>query len=642
MPKGVLIAAVAALVFLSPAIAEQTAYAQAEPSASQSLALPALGGGPAANILPVTASAVPDHTEVLPGQTFYLAVDIHVAQGWVYYSANPGKSADYAPLAAGLEVLSGAAKAGEVLWPADVSHTDSLLGVTNNVYEGRAVAYVPVAVPTDSPRGRVEIVAKVSGQACGNGACVPLYDVQAKAAVTVSDAPVINADWSADAAIGGGVKMASPVAALAPMAMLPGASILPDGVVDLTLWGGLALALLAGLTLNIMPCVLPVIPLKVLSIVQQARQSRRRFVTLGLAFAAGVVLFFVGVAAVNVVLKLATNAAFSWGQHYQSPLFIVGMSVLMVALAANLFGLFTVNVPGKLASVGASSVVPRQSHLSAVGMGLVTGVLSTPCSFAILATALGWAQAQVLWLGSLTIVMIGVGMAAPYALLTAFPKLVSRLPRPGRWMELMRQSMGFVLLLVPLWLLRSLAENAYPFWLAGFGVVLAFGLWVCVRWVGHDAPLAHKLMVRGPAAALVLVAGFWMLSPPKPGAVVFEPFDQAAMTQARESGRPVLVDFTASWCLTCQFVEDRVYNDPDVAEVLRRYNVLPLKGDVTRPDMPANALKTQLNEAIPTTVIFTPTGETIRLRGVFSKEDLRLALEQSLGAGVAKEVVAAK
>jgi thiol:disulfide interchange protein len=423
-------------------------------------------------------------------------------------------------------------------------------------------------------------------------------------------------------------KLAPAVQAAAGPAMSPAGGVEAAPSWNVAFWSGLGLALLAGLMLNIMPCVLPVIPLKVLGLVQQAGESRRRFVTLGLAFAAGIVLFFAGIAVVNAVLKLLFASTFRWGEHYQSPVFVIGMVVLLVAMALSMFGAFTVMAPAWLTRRFGGG--HGHGHASAVGMGMFTAVLSTPCSFALLATALGWAQAQPLAVGSLAFVVIGIGMAAPYAVLTAFPGLLRHLPRPGRWMELFKQTVGFVMLLVAVWLARGLFTNGYPFWVMGWVIVVAACIWAWMKWVHPAAPLGRRLLVRGPLAVVVFAAGLWMLPPQGPQAVDFEPFDEARIVAMRQAGSPVLIDFTASWCVTCQYVGEKIYNDPAVAKELRRRGVVAMVGDVTREDVPADRFRRQLGEAIPVTVILPPGGgEPIMLRGVFSKDDLWRALDQA-------------
>jgi len=384
--------------------------------------------------------------------------------------------------------------------------------------------------------------------------------------------------------------------------------------------------------------VLPVIPLKVLGLVQHARESRRRFVTFALAFMGGMMLFFLVIAAVNIAIRLATHQAFNWGQHFQSHVLLIAATLVVVMVAANLFGLFTVIVPWLGGVGGSSGALVQPGHLSAVGNGALTAFLSTPCSFGILTLAFGWAQLQPLWLGTLAILFIGLGMAAPYGILTAFPSLLGGLPRPGRWMELFKQSMGFVMLLVAVWLIGVLAEQTYPLWVAGYCVVFALGLWMWGTWVRYDDSPGRKVVLRGLAAAVVLAPAYWMLRPPRPLAVNFAQFDSARIAAARREGRTVLVDFTARWCLTCTTVEALVYDDAEVARRLNKGDILVVRGDITTADMPANEmLYEELKEpGVPVSVIFPPGGRPpIRLYGVFSKADLFKALEAAgaLGRG---------
>jgi len=578
--------------------------------------------------------AVPSHVRVAPGQTFHVALDVRIAEGWAYYSPDPGPTVMPARLRS---VKADKFAVGDVLWPPDKPHVGDG-GRVNNAYEGRAIVYVPITVPAGAGASEQQTIELVpDGQICTKGKCVRIDGLSATATVTVAEGPAPNPQWGADPAFRDGLKFARTAAELkaahGSVPVAPAREVRGAPAVQLSLWAGLGMALLAGLILNIMPCVLPVIPLKVLSLVRAAGESRRRFVTLGLAFAGGIVLFFAGIGLLNVVLRLATASALNWGEHFQIPGFRIGMAMLVVAMAANLFGLFTVVVPARLAGTGSggSAGAGRETRLSAAGAGVLTAILSTPCSFAILTLALAWAQLQALWLGTVAILLIGVGMSAPYAVLTAFPRLVRRLPRPGRWMELFKQSMGFLLLIVAVWLISTVTEQTYPLWVAGYGVVLAFCLWMWGAWVRYDAPAGRKVAVRATAAALAVAAGLWMLRPPRAPAVRFEPFDEARIAAARSAGQIVLVDFTASWCLTCKTVEALVYDDPGVAEELARRNVLAVKGDVTTRDLPANRmLYEDLKEpGVPVTVIFPPGGAApIRLYGVFSKAELLRALRQ--------------
>lgn len=588
----------------------------------------------------VQARALASHTQVVRGQKFYAALQLQIGQGWVFYSPDPGIWEDYSPTPGRLSVSDGAFEAGDRRYPVDHPHETDLgnVKVTNNVYEGRMLMFVTLTVPANAPPGERLIELTADGQICSDTEFQCLNTrVGAGVMVTVGTAGVPNGHW--DSEIAAALEESRTVGQLkASHAIGETPTAGPVDSNQLSAAAGLGLALLAGLILNIMPCVLPVIPLRILSIVGMAGESRRRYVTLGLAFSGGIILFFVGLAGINVGLRLATGDAMNWGKHFQNPAFTIGMSMLLVALAANLFGLFTVTVPQRVAQFDAS-VRRKQRHVSSLSMGVMMAILATPCSFAILLSALAWAQVQSLWLGTLGIVFIGVGMAAPHAVLTAFPKLVNKLPRPGKWTETFKQSMGFGLLLVAVWLISTItaqpSKSPSPFWVAAFAVVLVMCLWMWGTWVRYDAPRRRKIIVRTVAVAVALVGGFYMLRPPGQPAIKFAEFSEARITEARNQGRVVLVKFTADWCLSCGVLEYTIFNRADVGRELRTRGVFAVKGDVTRKDQPANEmLYKQFKGAPPLTVIFPPgDAEPVVLKGKFSKASLIKALDEAMRKG---------
>jgi len=578
-------------------------------------------------------SVLPSHSQVTGGQTFHLAVEMTIESGWVYYSPAPGPTV----LPGSLAVAGGKLAAGTTLWPKDKPKAIDFGGetVANNVYEDRIVAYVPITVGRNLPPGRYPIIVIVSGQICDENVCVDLR-VVGRTEVEVGPAPVAAPGWDERFAAGLDTAVTAETlraehqrVAATPRTFVGGAAE------QWSVSTGLAVALLAGFILNVMPCVLPIIPIRILSIVDMAGQSRRRFVTLGLAFACGIVLFFVALAAANFLLRLVAARGLNWAEYFRYSGFRVGMAMVIIALAANLFGLFNVTVPSKLA--GRAGPQRRHGHIAALSMGVMMAVLATPCTFATLIAALSWAQVKPLWLGTLVLVFIGVGMGAPHAVLAAFPSLLSKLPAPGRWMELFKQSMGFILLLVAVWLISTTSRQTYPMWVAGYGVVLAFCLWVGGTWVRYDAPRGKKLAVRGSTVLLAVAAGAWMLRAPQPPAVSFVPFGsdgQARIDTARQAGRTVLVEFTSATCMSCKWIEAFVYDAPDVAETLKARNVLAIQADVTDAGTPASTMLYDRLKATgpPLTVIYPPgDGQPLRLAGKFSKEDLIDALDAALG-----------
>jgi len=579
----------------------------------------------------ISAAAVPQYDQATAGQSFHVAVDVRIGQDWAYYSPAAGKSTLGAePQRGSLRTDAGQLQVGKVLWPRDEPYGDGTW-----VYKKRAIVVVAVTVPKELPEGTYPLAWQLGGQVCNShtGECVPLEGLEG-----ISGTVLLRVGKVAKPGQKWGEAYTAAIAAGRTAEQIEASSILAvakarGGQRSVPAW--LALALLAGLILNIMPCVLPVIPLRIYSVVRMAGESRRRFITLGLAFALGIVLFFAGAAAVNAILKLARGQAFRWSEQWQEPGVIIAMALVLVAVAANLFGLFAVTVPRRIAEIEAREGKRRGAHVRSLGMGLMMAVLGTPCSFGLLLAVLGWAQASSLAVGTLAFLAVGIGMAAPHALLVAFPKLVDYLPRPGAWMELFKQSMGFVLLLVATWVLSWLVEKPYAFWVVGYGVVLAFALWTWGRWVRYDAPLGRKLVVRGLALVLAAGAGLYMLRPPAEApawAIKFQPFDESAMLKAIAENRIVVIKFTANWCSSCVIVDWAVYQQKDVADKFKDANVYAVKGDVTTRNSPANVfLHRFASLSVPVSAVYLPgRGEPVLLEGKFDKSEL-LKLLGSVG-----------
>jgi thiol:disulfide interchange protein DsbD len=395
---------------------------------------------------------------------------------------------------------------------------------------------------------------------------------------------------------------------------------------DYSVWAALILAFVAGLSLNIMPCVWPVLPIIVMRLVEQAKQGKNKSIVMGLAFCTGVLLFFACLAGANIVLKLVYNTTLQWGDQFRNPVFVAGMAMLMVVLALFMFGLFTITVPSSISGRSGSG----KGFGGAVGMGFLAAILSTPCSFAILAAAFAWAQAQPLGLATLTIMVIGIGMATPFAILTAVPALLSKTPRPGRWMELFKQTIGFVLLVIAVKLIAALPEDRRVNVLY-FAVVLGFCVWMWGGWVSYAAPASRKWAVRVIAVALAVAAGFAFLPAPKPSLIDWQKYDSAVIKQAQNANKPVLMDFTADWCLNCVVVDKKVYARKDIADLIKQKGVLAIKADTTVSDYPATiALKEIYNEpGVPVTILIMPgQDEPKRWRGLSFGDELKSALEQ--------------
>jgi thiol:disulfide interchange protein DsbD len=263
-------------------------------------------------------------------------------------------------------------------------------------------------------------------------------------------------------------------------------------------------------------------------------------------------------------------------------------------------------------------------------MGFLAAILSTPCSFGILAAAFAWAQSQPLLSATIAIMVIGVGMALPYAILTSMPGLLSRLPKPGQWMELFKQGIGFVLLIIAVKLIIALPE-ARTGGVLYFAVVLAFCTWMWGTWVGFGTKPTKKWLVRITAVALAAAAGWTFLPASANELIDWQSYDAQKIQTAIEQQQPVLIKFTADWCLSCQAVEKTVYSRKDIADLIEQKNVLAIKADTTEKHFPATiALQEIYNEpGVPVTMLFVlGKEEPLKWRGILFASELKEQLQK--------------
>ena len=483
---------------------------------------------------------------------------------------------------------------------------DDPTGLKIEVYVGNFIVFVPI-INTDYPdnlTSRIDVT--ISGLACTSELCLTPFEEILQSTIDWSQ----RQTWKQiDFEVPEDENTDQPVI-IAP---------------DRSLWFALGLAFLAGLILNIMPCVWPVLPIIVMRIVNQAKQSRTVSITLGMAFCLGILSFFAILAGINIALQLIYGTVLQWGDQFRNPIFVSVMALLLVLLSLFMFGVFNITVPSAISGKQTSG----KGYFSAMGMGLLAAILSTPCSFGILAAAFAWAQSQPLPKATLGIMFIGLGMALPYFILTSIPGLLKSLPRPGRWMEIFKQTIGFILLIIAVKLVIALPEEK-THGVLYFAVVLSFCAWMWGSWITFNTKPAKKWLVRIFAIALATIAGWTFLSTPKE-LINWQSYDSAAIQDAIEQDRPVLIKFTADWCLSCQVAEKTVYSRKDIANLVENKNVLAIKADTTQDTFPATrALKETYKEpGVPVSMLFIPEiDEPIRWRGILFAEELKKYLEQ--------------
>lgn len=383
----------------------------------------------------------------------------------------------------------------------------------------------------------------------------------------------------------------------------------------------LFLGLLAGLILNAMPCVLPVLTFKIsgLLLMGGGAAQRRLFREHNLCFAAGILTLFTFLA---LLLGLAD---LMWGQLYQNQAILLVMLLLVFLMGLSMLGVFT--LPALDLKPGTTVRNPRvQSYLT----GLVSTFLATPCSGPLLGGVLGWAFTQPLYILVVVFWSVGLGMALPYLLFSIWPAMARILPRPGPWMHVFEHLLGFLLLGTALYLLSILPVEKHMQVLSVL-LVVALCAWLWGRFCSLSAPPVRRRILGAAGCVLLCFAVVWVLRPVTP-LPQWRDFTPEYFT-ANLGKKPLLLEFTADWCPNCKFLEATVLTGEHMRDWKARYGMELLRVDLTRPNAYAVRLLEMLgSKSIPLTALF-PAGERaaqpLVLRDIYTAEDLERALAQA-------------
>ncbi len=396
----------------------------------------------------------------------------------------------------------------------------------------------------------------------------------------------------------------------------------------------IGLAFVGGMLLNLMPCVFPVLFLKALSLLQSSTEERHRLRSHGIAYTLGIVASFWLVVAVLLALR-AGGKQFGWGFQLQSPSFVAVLAGFLFFFALSLAGVFDFGL--SLTSTG-GSFAQKGGYSGSFFTGVLATVVATPCVGPFMGAAIGFALAQPAFVTLLVFTSLALGLAAPYLALSLQPAWVRFLPRPGAWMELLKQITSVPLFATVIWLVylygRLFSGGSDPSegiqriaLLLSCLMLIAIAAWVLGRWPGR----------RGisTVAALITLGAAVLISRPREvsAATVWQPFSADAVKQARTQGKAVFVDFTAAWCLSCQVNERVVLNSSDVQKQLHAANVVPMRADWTQYDEKITAaLQAAGRSGVPTYIIYpaNPSAPPDVLPEVLSKSVVLDAMQRDL------------
>ena len=532
-----------------------------------------------------------------------VTVTITIPDNW---HVNANIAADEFLKPSSIEIAAMGIKFGEPKWPEPIKEYSEALDLENLVFKGRFEVVLPVdSVEADYDTLTTNVTFHY--QACDNSICL----APSKKTIKIGERGING--------LGGSLKKNGNEEALAQG---------DSGTADMSALVLLLFAFLGGIILNLMPCVLPVLSLKLFSLIKQAGESRGRLLALGGATTAGILASFWILAAVVAAVKAGGGSA-GWGMQFQSAGFIAFMTVILTAFAMSFFGVFEIWLPWS-ATTKMDAAGRKQGIAGAFFTGALLVLLSTPCSAPFLGTAMGFAFTASTPVLFLFFTAAGLGLALPYMLVSAFPKVLKVFPKPGAWMVRLQKVMGVLLLATVVWLLWIVNEQAGH---SGVGIFAAIAVAsiACSVLLGKFAPPGKPFIREATGLLLCVVAltSLWFAAlAPQYNIAATEKFNARMQEQMTEDGwfryspaliedfarakRTVFIDATADWCLTCKANEAAVLNRDDFRRAMDSLNVALVKADWTRETPEVNALLQSMGKSgVPAYAIY-PEGDATK------------------------------
>ncbi|NUQ64110.1 MAG: thioredoxin family protein [Pirellulales bacterium] len=551
--------------------------------------------------------------------------------------------------------------------PPEEKKEEAFGGLVVESHYDKVVWHAPIELAPATDPAKLKIEGSVRVQPCDPSSCLPPQRLPFSA-VLGPGVPLPDEKEQEQAAVAAPPATVQPDTAGRAAPAFDPKAVVVDEQAELqktSLPVVLFLGFVGGLILNLMPCVLPVIGLKILSFVQQAGHSRAHALILNIWYSAGILCVFL------VLATLAAFLGYGWGQLFSIKEFNITLAAVVFAMGLSFLGVWEIPVPGFVGAGKASDLAQREGPGGAFAKGILTTILATPCSAPFLGSALAWAINQPPVIVYSVFIAVGLGMASPYLLIGAFPGLMRFLPKPGEWMETFKQVLGFVLMGTVVFLLTFIPwEYVVP------TVALLFGIWFACWWIGrtpYTADPAVRLRSWLSAAAITgiawLVAFGWLADvmgsrfhervertiterlaeasvagtaaaseaaptrePSVKDRLPWKPFTRAGFEQFVTAGKTVLIDFTADWCLTCKTLETAYLNTAEVRRLVETNQVVTLKADWTNGDPEVTEMLRLLgSKQVPVIAVFpgrNPNNPIALIDG-YTQQSVLLALEKA-------------
>ena len=530
---------------------------------------------------PITkAHLIPEFSTIQAGKTMWVALRLDIPKGWHIYGSNPADIGKPTRLTLTLPKEVGILRSS---WP----NTQKFMfaETEGDGYTGRIYLLTQIKISAAYTGKTLPIAIKADWLVCKT-LCIP-ESVTLQIPISVASYSIPNRHWQ--------IQSNAFIAQITPSEPFSLGLLLAM----------VGFAFLGGLLLNLMPCVLPVVSLKILSFAQLAQHNRRKLLAHGSAFAGGILVAFWALTATLLSLRLI-GEEIGWGFQLQSPIIVVLLSCLFFGISLNLFGVFEAGLSlTTLSSKGAPS------YIHSFGSGLLATLVATPCTGPFMGSALGFTLTKPAIVTWIIFTALGIGMALPYVILCAFPALLKRLPKPGNWMIYLRQALGFPIILTVIWLSWVLGQQTNLHTVMGLWMLLTgigFGLWTMA--VLQKSALRYQSgynvilgILIGGAIILFITTQFTASKPTS--ALQWEPYSAATLARYQKAQIPILVDATAAWCLTCQVNERLVLSHPKVINALKTHGIRTVKADWTKQDPAITAFLHQFGRiGVPLYVLY--------------------------------------
>lgn len=409
-----------------------------------------------------------------------------------------------------------------------------------------------------------------------------------------------------------------------------------------SIWWMVLLAFIGGIILNVMPCVLPVVSIKIFSLVNQSQLDRHELRRHGLAYTAGILVSFLTLATIVAVVK-SGGSAFLWGDQYTSPLFIAILTSVVFVFSLSLFDLFIITLP---TAAGLQNAGGKEGLSSSFFYGVFAMVFATPCTAPLLGSAVGFALSQSIGIIFLIFIIIALGLAFPFLLIAFIPAWKRFMPKPGTWMETFKIVMGFLLLGTVIWLLNTLGSQTGAPGLIRmmlFLLVLAFAAWIYGKYGNLARSPSSRILALLMALILAIGGGITLLrfqtvADDRPATaeadwnleIPWQKWSEATTAELVAQGKTVFIDFTADWCANCKTYEKLVLETDEVRQAMHRLGVVPLKADNTRGDPEIQDFMMRHNRGgVPLYVVVGPRtgGQPFIIGDFITKKSVIEALE---------------